>query len=617
MFTVENIKDCFDLLEDGLIVVDKNKVIQVYNRRAQDIFGLKEQSGPGHASGKIAKGDIVIMGDTCLGADDGDLTPQDLELIGISAGAVKAGDAIIAVGRYKSPQERPYYKTASGEELCTPLSLSCCINKKNNVTVSIDDFAKKISISIDGRSYDFCYQICICHMLIVDGISGAIKFYQARGYTARGEDARKILMGKNFVAKGLGSPVPRIIGRPLEKIHPDNMGTYYIDQVIRGRIKAVEQKEFPINGIWIRSSTFPLFDEQQKIVGGALVFRDINELKLFERQVQSRGFKYPAFDKIKGNSQEIFASINVAQRVSASKSTILLLGESGTGKGLFAKAIHDNSSRAGKPFVTVNIAAIPGNLLESELFGYEEGAFTGAKPGGEKGKLRLANGGTLFLDEIGEMDFYLQAKILHVLQDDCFFPIGSSKPAPIDVRFIAATNRNLEEEVKKGNFRQDLFYRLNVVSITLPPLRDRKKDIWELVDHIFPLIKKKVGRDDVALAPEVYEELILHDWPGNIRELENVLEWAINIAESSLITAEALPDYLRTRYKATIGVSAGTKSLGTLRESLLATEKEAILRALKMTHNQKTEAMKILGLGRTAFYQKIKEHHIELNKSVR
>lgn len=617
MFTVENMKDCFDLIEDGLIVVDKSKVIQVYNRRAQDIFGLKEQSGPGHPSGKIAKGDIVILGDTCLGADDGELTPQDLESIGISPGTVNNGDAIVAVGRYKVPYERPYYKTTSGEDLCTPLSLSCCINKKNNVTVSIDDFARKVSINIDGRVYDFCYQICICHMLIVDGASGTIKFYQARGYTARGEDARKILMGKNFVAKGPGSPVPQIIGRPLDKIHPDNMGTYYIDQVIKGRIKAVEQKEFPINGIWIRSSTFPLFDEHQKIVGGALVFRDINELKLFERQVQSRGFKYPAFDKIKGNSQEIYASINVAQRVSVSKSTILLLGESGTGKGLFAKAIHDNSARAGKPFVTVNIAAIPGTLLESELFGYEEGAFTGAKSGGEKGKLRLANGGTLFLDEIGEMDFYLQAKILHVLQDDCFFPIGSSKPAQIDVRFIAATNRNLEEAVKKGSFRQDLFYRLNVVSITLPPLRQRKKDIWELVDFLFPLIKKKVGRNDVSLSPEVYEELILHDWPGNIRELENVLEWAVNIVRGNLITAEDLPDTLRSRYRKTVAVPSGETPMGTLRETQSVTEKEMIIRALKLANYQKTEAMKLLGLGRTAFYQKVKQHQIVLNKNVR
>lgn len=615
MFAVANMKECFDLIEDGLIVVDRNKIIQIYNNRAQEIFGLKPQSGPGHPSGRVKKGDIVILGDTCLGADDGELKPKDLGVIGIPPHAVRSGEALIAVGRYESPYEQPYYKVAAEGELHTPLSLSCCVNKKCNVTVSIDDFARNVSIVIDGKSYDFGYQICIGHLVIVDGETGAVKFYQSRGYTARGEDTRKILLGEEFLAKGPDSPSPQFIGQPLEKIHPDNKGTYYIDQIFSGRTKAVEQKEYPINGIWVRASAFPLCDAKKEIIGGVVVFRDINELKQLERQVQSRGFKYPAFDRIKGSSPEIFAAINVAQRVSGSNSTVLLLGESGTGKGLFARAIHDNSARADRPFISVNIAAIPGSLLESELFGYAEGAFTGAKEGGAQGRFRLANGGTIFLDEIGEMDFHLQAKILHVLQDDYFYPVGSSKPVKANVRIIAATNRDLEEEVRKGRFRSDLFYRLNVVSITLPPLRQRKRDIRELVDFMFPLIKKKVGRGDVVISPEVFEHFFAYEWPGNIRELENVLEWAVNIAEGKTITSADLPDYLKNS-QGPVAFRVGPGA-GTFRDFVAAAEKEAIVRALRQANFHKTEAMRILQLGRTAFYQKVKEYGISLDKSVR
>lgn len=616
MLAVENVKDCFDLIEDGLIVVDRDKIIQIYNNRAQEIFGLKPQTGPGHSAGMVTKGDIIILGDTCLGVDDGALTPKDLEVIGIPPQTVRSDQALIAVGKYESPHEPSYYKVAAGGCLQTTLSLSCCINKRHNVTVSIDNFARNVSIKIDGKFYDFSYQICIGHMVIVSGATGQVKFYQSRGYTARGEDIRKVLLGKKYLAKGPGSPSPEFIGQPLDKIHPDNKGTYYLDQILSGRTKAVREKEYTINGIWVRASAFPLYNHRREVVGGALVFRDINELKKLEWQVQHRGFKYPAFDRIKGTSPEFSEAINVAQRVSGSQSTVLLLGESGTGKGMFAKAIHDSSPRANGPFIIVNIAAIPSSLLESELFGYEDGAFTGAKEGGAKGKLRLANGGTIFLDEIGEMDFHLQAKILHVLQEDYFYPVGSSKPVKIDVRFIAATNRNLEEEVKNGGFRKDLYYRLNVVSITLPPLRRRKADIRELVDRIFPQIKKKVGRSDVTISAEIYEDLLRYDWPGNIRELENVLEWTVNIATGSVITRADLPDFLKNTLGGDTSASDDCEA-GTIKESVMAAERDAIMKALETTRYNRSAAMKILRLGRTAFYEKIKQYRIPLNTNVR
>lgn len=607
-------KNCLDLIEDGIIVVDSELIIKVYNRRAREIFGIVSDSGIGHPHGKVNQGDIVVLADNSLGSDDGGLTPQDLEIIGLPPSAVNNGDAIIAVGRYASPYETPYYKVAVGSSLQAPLNLKCCINKRDRVNVSIDDFTKNISISVNDIEYNMGYQITIGHIVIIDGVTGEVKFYQARGCTARGEDAKHILMGKEYAAKGPDSPTINLIGQSLTKIHPDNQGAHYLDQILNGDSEGFVDKEYLLNGIWVRASAYPLYNNDKKVMGGALVFRDINELKLLERQVQNTRFKYPSFQIIKGDSPGIMEAIRVAQRVSKSKSTVLLLGESGTGKSLFAKAIHANSPRADKPFIAVNIAAIPGGLLESELFGYEDGAFTGARKGGDRGKFRLADGGTIFLDEIGDMDFYLQAKILHVLQDGAFYPIGSGKRESVDVRVIAATNKNLEEAVKKGKFREDLYYRLNVVSMIIPPLRQRRGDIRELVEYLLPMISERVGRKDVTLSPEVYNAFLTYDWPGNVRELENVLERAVNMIEGNTVTMAALPDYLSAKNKS--GESFKPFEAGTLKEYLAQLEREAIIRALKETNYHKTLAMKKLGIGRTAFYEKIKDYGISLSDNV-
>jgi len=607
------LKDCLDLIEDGIIVVDRDMTIQVYNKRAREIFGIDFQAGENHPPGSIANGDIVIFADNCLGADDGGLSPQDLNMIGIPSRAVKSGDAVIAAGRYNVPCETPYYKVVSGDNLNMLLTLSCCINNRDSIHVVIDNFLKVITISVNDRIYEMSYQIAIGHLVVLDGETGRLKFYQARGYTARGEDAGHILRGKQFMAKGTNSPVPHLIGEKLAKIHPDNEGARYLDMILNGQSKGTEEKEYLINGIWVRCSAYPIYGQKKEVIGGALIFRDINELKLFEMQVRDKGFKYPSFAKIVGNSSALMEAVRIAQRVSKSKSTVLLLGESGTGKGLFAKAIHENSSRAENPFIVVNMAAIPSGLLESELFGYEEGAFTGARKSGEIGKLRQANGGTIFLDEIGEMDFYLQAKLLHVLQDGHFYPVGSSRPVKLDVRIIAATNRNLEEEVKKKNFREDLFYRLNVVSITIPPLRERKEDITELVEYMLPLIVRKVGRQYMEITPDVYESFYKYNWPGNIRELENVLERAVNIAEGNVITKEFIPGYMKANKSKETAV---TKERVPFRNFIEEAEREAILQALQASYYQKTAAIKLLQIGRTAFYKKVKKYGIKLNPGV-
>jgi transcriptional regulator with GAF, ATPase, and Fis domain len=274
-------------------------------------------------------------------------------------------------------------------------------------------------------------------------------------------------------------------------------------------------------------------------------------------------------------------------RVARTESTILLRGESGTGKELVARAAHRNSARADRPFIAINCAAITETLLESELFGHEKGAFTGAI-GLKKGKLELADGGTLFLDEIGELPLPLQAKLLRALQEREFERVGGTRPLRVDFRLIAATNRDLEAAVKSGAFRQDLFYRLNVVSLVLPPLRDRREDIPALADYFVRKHAVRSGRHVHGLHPDALARLMKYDWPGNVRELENVIEQALALGVSDRITVEDLPASL----------SSAPRKSGSLNyhETIEGTKRELILRAFEQADHSHTGAARLLGV---------------------
>lgn len=280
-------------------------------------------------------------------------------------------------------------------------------------------------------------------------------------------------------------------------------------------------------------------------------------------------------------------------------SNVLLLGESGTGKELFAHALHSASSRAAGPFVKVNCAAIPPDLLESELFGYVDGSFTGARKGGKKGKFEAAQYGTIFLDEIGELPLHMQVKFLRVLQEKEVEKVGDIRSTPVDIRVIAATNRDLETMVERKEFRLDLYYRLNVMPITIPPLRNRKSDILLLVEAALKRITEQMGKPVQGLSDEAARYILGYDWPGNVRELENVLERAVNMAAANdLIQTTDLPDKLLQGRAA-----APARSL---QETLQRAEKEALDGALQYAGGNKSYAAKLLGISRTAFYEKWK-----------
>lgn len=310
------------------------------------------------------------------------------------------------------------------------------------------------------------------------------------------------------------------------------------------------------------------------------------------------------FDKMVGIDENFINTVEYAKKISNNRSTVLITGESGTGKEIFAQSIHNYSSRRNKHFIAVNCGAMPSNLIESELFGYEEGAFTGAKKGGNIGKFEAADGGSIFLDEIGEMDLKMQIRLLRVIEEGVISKIGSSKQIPINVRIIAATNKDLEEEVKKGKFRMDLFYRLNVFPIYLPTLRDRKDDIPILIDYYMNKICKKENKYKKKIDENLMQKFMQYEWPGNIRELQNIVERIIN--------TENIPKEILKKHKFDLIIkSNNSKNFIKLEDMKLQTvEKNHIIKVIKYFSGNISLAADALGIGRTTLYSKIKKYNI-------
>jgi len=313
-------------------------------------------------------------------------------------------------------------------------------------------------------------------------------------------------------------------------------------------------------------------------------------------------------DNIIGNSSQMQKIYKNIGRVAETRATVLIQGESGTGKELVANAIHYNSLRKRGPFIKINCAALPENLLESELFGHEKGAFTGAIAT-RKGKFEIAHEGSIFLDEIGEMSPVLQTKLLRVLQDQIFERVGGHQPIEVDVRIIAATNKKLEEEVKEGNFREDLYYRLNVVFINIPPLRERKEDIVLLTEYFLHKYGTQARSSTIKISQAAFDIIKDYEWPGNVRELENVIERAIVFSGGQIITPEHLPITLRQDRDIKIDYSPEGENMS-LKDIVSDVEKNLLLKALNKAGWNRTQAAQLLGINRKLLYSKMKEYNI-------
>ncbi|RMG58767.1 MAG: sigma-54-dependent Fis family transcriptional regulator [Deltaproteobacteria bacterium] len=314
-----------------------------------------------------------------------------------------------------------------------------------------------------------------------------------------------------------------------------------------------------------------------------------------------------------GQSEKIRKVFDLIERVSDSDSTVLIMGESGTGKELVARAIHERSPRRGKPFIPVNCGAIPEGLMEAEFFGHEKGAFTGAVEKRE-GRFELADGGTIFLDEISEMPPYLQVKLLRVIQEKAFERVGGMKTLTVDVRIVAATNRNLENEVREGRFREDLFYRLNVIPIEIPPLRERREDIPLLCEYFVERFSRKHNKPPVTLSRDVMEVFSEYSWPGNVRELENTIERLTVLKGGSVIVPYDLPrKMLSGKIPDVPGVEEEVNPINgiDLEFALREYEKRLILNALSICNNVKSRAARYLNINRTTLIQKMKRLGLE------
>lgn len=379
-----------------------------------------------------------------------------------------------------------------------------------------------------------------------------------------------------------------------------------------------------IQGHDMIASRIPIIKDG-KIVGavGTILFKDIKEvhelamkLKILKNTVDEyKGeinkmyrARYSFEDIITQNEKMLTLKEN-AKKAARSDSTVLIQGESGTGKEFFAHAIHNVSSRKNAPFIRVNCAAIPHELLESELFGYEGGAFTGAKKEGKIGKFELANGGTILLDEISSMPYSMQAKLLRVLEEREFERIGGNSRIRINLRIIACTNENLQTAVKEGRFRSDLFYRLDVVEVSIPPLRERLDDIPILSESILNQLEQKMGFSHKIVSDKAMLLFQKYNWPGNVRELRNVLERAANISSGGNINPEHLPDFINNKFY----ISSDKESMHTLKNIVAEAEIRAIMEALRLSNGNRTEAAKRLGIHRTALYKKLESYGISIS----
>ncbi len=424
----------------------------------------------------------------------------------------------------------------------------------------------------------------------------------------------KILKVNQAYADFLGYPVPGMIGRPVTEL-VENTRMHIVARTGQAEIAHIQK----INGHEMVASRIPIFREGKVVaVVGKVMFQDLddlfamidrfkrlkNELEFYKTELSKRlGARY-SFDNIVGTSAVLEQVKALGSRVARSDTTVLLEGESGTGKEMFAHAIHIASSRALGPFIKVNCAAIPENLFESELFGYVEGAFTGAQKKGKKGKFLLADKGTIFLDEISELPLTMQAKLLRVLQEREVEPVGSDHPKPVDVRIVAASNKGLSHLVEQGSFRNDLYYRLNVVRLAIPPLRERKEDIPLLVTKILHQLEKETGMPTIEVEPGAMERLTAYPWPGNVRELRNVLEQAMHTAVGSTITCQDIPKAVATE---PTGQHGAPPDRG-LKAQLTDLEEEIIRRTLAELKGDKQTAAARLGISKSSLYAKLEQY---------
>lgn len=496
-------------------------------------------------------------------------------------------------------------------EICTPIFLDSKIigiiglvafneeqkkilsNKSGSMTVFVEKMADLLAAKADQQEMLENVEISRDEMYtVLETAHEGIFALDRKGYVKHCNNRAAALFGTTK-ADLTGSHISKLMpGSPAVKVLETGRGYTENEEIFKGDGR---QLHFIV--------TVKPFSSGDEIEGVVISFRDIEEAQKLVYNFNTRNIKNTVNDII-GSSEKIMKAKQQALITARSNSTVLITGESGTGKEMFAKAIHYASLRGDNPFITVNCGAIPENLMESELFGYEKGAFTGASEKGKEGKFELADGGTIFLDEIGDMPLHLQVKLLHVLQNMRFERVGGNRSIMVDVRVIAATNRDLEQMIDEGTFREDLYYRLSVIPLSIPPLRERREDIKTLMYHFLKKYNIFMNRNIEGFTPEVEELYMNHDWAGNVRELENAVEYGTNMAFGKFIGMDEVPARILRREEEIVKFKNLDKPLA---EQVKLYEKEIITKALEQAGGVKEVVARQLGLSRATLYRKLSE----------
>jgi len=443
----------------------------------------------------------------------------------------------------------------------------------------------------------------------LNSINTALLLISKDGYILNINKAASTLF--NINSNAWNKKINDVLDYDKTKIDLQNLSKNYMDTELE-----IQGKKYSI-------TTAAYTNIQDQSEGSVISFREMKRIHKIVNKYSGFSSKYTV-DDIVGNSAQITYVKNLCLKAANSTSNVLILGESGTGKELVAQSIHSASSRCNEPFIAINCGALPKGLIESELFGYEGGSFTGANKEGKPGKFELADGGTIFLDEIGDMPLDTQVSLLRVLQTKSVVRIGGAKPIPVDIRIIAATNINLFEGIRQKTFREDLYYRLNVLTINIPPLRERKSDLKLLANHFINNYNNSLNKNIKDMDDKVLEAFKNYSWPGNIREMENVIERAINIVDTDIITINDLPfqflnltyeniiDYPKTYNNASLdshSVNSNGDSLG----KKIHLEKDEIINALYLNGGSATKAAEYLGISRRTIYRKMEKYNIDIS----
>ncbi len=548
-----------DAISDGIFTIDKDFCIIEFNKTAERITGWKRED---------------VIGKRC----------RDIFQSNICDSNCLLARSVSCLMRLST--QRVFIKTASGRILPISIASAPLFDEQGELIGGVETFRDITSL--------------IEQQLILDSI--------ADGVFTVDEEFRITLFNK-AAQKITGYTAEEAIGRQCHEVFRSSIcgNACVLNQSMKKRQAVLNCSAKIVSktgeSISISISAAPILDDEGNVIGGVEIFRDMTEIQALRKQVT----RYYTFGDIISKTASMQRIFDILPEIAKSDSNVLVLGESGTGKELIARALHNYSNRAKGPFVAVNCGALPDTLLESELFGYKAGAFTDAKKD-RHGRFAAAEKGTIFLDEIGDVSPALQVKLLRVLQSKTYEPLGSNQPVQANVRVIAATNKDLAALVKEGRFREDLFYRLNVVKISLPPLRERKNDIPLLVQHFINKFNIQKDKSIEGMSDTAMYLLMQYDFPGNIRELGNIVEYAFILCSSGLIQPQHLPEPFNS-----MKMDNGQKGLSLEKPlSLSEIEKRAIYTALERNRFRKMATCRELGISKDTLRRKIQLYHIEL-----